>query len=33
MKQPIIEMDSYGFKAYCKKRDMKVVMDTLKGAF
>lgn len=33
MKTPVIELDNYGFKAYCKKRDMKTVMETLKGAF
>jgi len=31
--KPLLEVDEYGFKAYCKKRDMKEVMETLKGAF
>jgi hypothetical protein len=28
---PMIEMYANEFKAYCKKRDMRMVMDTLRG--
>lgn len=29
--KPIIEVDGFGFKAYCKKRNMGLVMSFLKG--
>jgi len=31
--KPIIELYHNGFKVYCKKRDMKLVMDTLRGGW
>ncbi len=32
MNTPTLEIEQDGFKAYCKKRDMKTIMETLKGA-